>query len=66
MMGREDLTIRPGVVDVHVGAPIDPRAFASTVQLTEHVRQQVGTLADMPLVATNGKGTNPALPASSD
>jgi 1-acyl-sn-glycerol-3-phosphate acyltransferase len=53
MMSRDELSIRPGVIDVHVGAPIDPKAFATTPQLSQHVRQQVGTLAAMPLV-TNG------------
>jgi 1-acyl-sn-glycerol-3-phosphate acyltransferase len=57
IMGRERLTIEPGVVDVHVGAPIDPASFDNTAQLCEHVRQQVGTLAAMPLVTLNGKST---------
>ena len=55
MMSRDELSIKPGNVDVHVGAPVDPKTFASTAQLMEHVRQQVGLLADMPLVASNGK-----------
>ncbi|MET0339849.1 MAG: lysophospholipid acyltransferase family protein [Polyangiales bacterium] len=60
IMGRERLTIEPGVVDVHVGAPVDPKSFASTALLSEHVRGEVGRLADMPLVTVNGKGASTA------
>ena len=53
IMGREDLVIRPGNVEVHVGAPIEPRGFDTSVQLMEHVRGRIGELAAMPL-ATSG------------
>ena len=65
VMGRERLTIESGVVDVHVGAPVEPGSFENTAQLSEHVRQQVGVLAGMPLVASNGKGTLGAMTAKS-
>ena len=61
MMSRDELSIKPGLVDVHVGTPIDPKMFASTALLMEHVRKQVGTLAAMPLVTLNGKSTQPVV-----
>lgn len=55
IMGREELVVRPGAVEVHVGAPIDPGSFDSSAQLMDHVRLRVGELADMPLAPTNGQ-----------
>jgi 1-acyl-sn-glycerol-3-phosphate acyltransferase len=49
IMGREELVIHPGVVDVHVGDPIDPNAFADIRDLIAHTRGRIAELAAMPL-----------------
>lgn len=61
IMGREDLVVRPGNVEVHVGAPIDPRGFATSLQLMEHVRGRVGELAAMPLATNGASATSPMI-----
>jgi 1-acyl-sn-glycerol-3-phosphate acyltransferase len=48
IMPRESLTIQPGGVEVHVGTPIDPNAFAGVVELSAHVRARIAELAQMP------------------
>lgn len=50
IMGREELGIRPGTVDVHVGEPVDPAQFADVATLAAHVREQIAALSDMPLL----------------
>jgi 1-acyl-sn-glycerol-3-phosphate acyltransferase len=49
IMGRGELVIHPGAVDVHVGAPIDPNAFADIRELISHTRSRIAELAAMPL-----------------
>lgn len=48
IMHREALTIRPGSVEVHVGEPVDPNAFASVQELSAHVRRVISELSQMP------------------
>jgi hypothetical protein len=47
-MPREAVTIQPGSVEVHVGAPIDPGAFSNVLELSAHVRARIAELAEMP------------------
>lgn len=58
IMAREDYLMRPGEVHVHVGAPIDPDAYADTQVLSDVVRLEVSRLAAMPL-ASGGRGSLP-------
>ena len=57
IMGRENLSIRPGEVHVHIGAPIDPASYSDADSLTLAVRAKVSELAATPLApsASNGK-----------
>jgi 1-acyl-sn-glycerol-3-phosphate acyltransferase len=50
IMSRDDLSIKPGKVQVHVGAPIDANAFADADSLSDYTRTKIGELAAMPLV----------------
>ena len=50
IMGRGELVIHPGAVDVHVGAPIDPCGFSDIRDLISHTRGRIAELAAMPLV----------------
>lgn len=54
ILGREDYLIRPGRVEVHMGAPIAPNDFADVAALSDRVRTSVSELAAMPFAATNG------------
>lgn len=49
IMGRGELVIHPGTVDVHVGSPIDPSGFADIKDLISHTRGRIAELAGMPL-----------------
>jgi 1-acyl-sn-glycerol-3-phosphate acyltransferase len=50
IMGREDLVIRPGKVEIHVGRPVRPEAFEHAGVCAEHVRERISELASMPLL----------------
>jgi 1-acyl-sn-glycerol-3-phosphate acyltransferase len=52
IMGREELVIRPGTVDVYVGEPIDPADFPDVPSLAAHVRLKIAELCAMPLETT--------------
>jgi len=58
ILGREDYLIRPGRVEVHVGAPIAPLDFADVGSLANHARVQVSELAAMPFARTNGASSS--------
>lgn len=49
IMGKEDLTIRPGKVEVNVGRPIYATEFQNQLLCADYVRQQLSELAGMPL-----------------
>ncbi len=49
IMGKEDLTIRPGKVEVHVGKPLYATEFENQQLCSDYVRQQISELAGMPL-----------------
>jgi 1-acyl-sn-glycerol-3-phosphate acyltransferase len=49
IQSRGQVGFAPGDVEVHVGEPVDPSAFADVQSLSEHVRAEIGRLADMPL-----------------
>jgi 1-acyl-sn-glycerol-3-phosphate acyltransferase len=49
IMGKEDLTIRPGRVEVHVGKPIYASDFENQLLCADFVRKQISQLAGMPL-----------------
>ncbi len=49
IMGRDDYTIRPGVVHVHIGAPMACDGFADVNALSASVRREISVLAGMPL-----------------
>ncbi len=59
IMGRDDLVMRPGEVEVYVGAPLDPARFADAGALSEEVRQRVAELAAMPLAAADPASPQP-------
>lgn len=48
VMGKEDLTIRPGKVEVHVGAPVRVTDFGNALICSDYVRARVSELAAMP------------------
>lgn len=54
VLGREDYLIRPGRLDVHIGAPVRADQFADLPAFSNHVRERVSELAGMPLAAGNG------------
>lgn len=54
IMGREDLTVRPGRVEVHVGAPVRVTDFDNALLCSDFMRRQVSELAAMPLVELAG------------
>jgi 1-acyl-sn-glycerol-3-phosphate acyltransferase len=54
IMGREDLTVRPGRVEVHVGAPVRVTDFENALVCADFVRRRVSELAAMPLVELAG------------
>jgi 1-acyl-sn-glycerol-3-phosphate acyltransferase len=54
IMGREDLTVRPGRVEVHVGAPVRVTDFENALLCSDFMRRQVSELAAMPLVELAG------------
>jgi 1-acyl-sn-glycerol-3-phosphate acyltransferase len=56
VMGKEDLTIRPGKVEVHVGKPVKVTDFATAVECSNHVRRQVSELSAMPFTDTRTRG----------
>ncbi|MDB4988343.1 MAG: 1-acyl-sn-glycerol-3-phosphate acyltransferase [Myxococcaceae bacterium] len=56
VMGREDLLIRPGKVEVHVGAPVRVTDFASALACSDYVRKQVSELANMPTTEVRTQG----------
>lgn len=58
VMGREDLTIRPGRVEVHIGAPTRVSEFDNALRCSEFVRQQISELAAMPFSQPNGSNGN--------
>lgn len=58
ILGRSSLAIHPGDVHVHIGAPVDPTAFADTDSLAAHVRTKVGELAGMPLAPGSAHGSS--------
>jgi 1-acyl-sn-glycerol-3-phosphate acyltransferase len=49
VMGKEDLTIRPGKVEVNVGSPVFATEFENQMLCADHVRRQLSELAGMPL-----------------
>jgi 1-acyl-sn-glycerol-3-phosphate acyltransferase len=49
MMSRDELVIRPGDVHVHIGAPIQPSAFADADSFADAVRAKISELSEMPL-----------------
>lgn len=55
IMGREDLIVRPGRVEVHVGAPVRVTSFENAAHCADYVREQIGDLAAMPLSGTSEK-----------
>jgi hypothetical protein len=55
-MGKEDLTIRPGRVEVHVGRPVHVTDFENAAVCSDYVRRQLSELAGMPLAELNGVG----------
>lgn len=56
ILGRNDYLIRPGHVEVHVGAPVYAEAFDNVGLFADHVRDRVSELAAMPLQKRNGRG----------
>ena len=48
VMGKEDLVIRPGPVEVHVGQPVHVSSFANALVCSDYVRARVSELAAMP------------------
>jgi 1-acyl-sn-glycerol-3-phosphate acyltransferase len=66
IIGKEDLLIRPGKVEVHVGAPVKVTDFDNALVCCEHVRARVGELAAMPLADRRGSVPPPAPAAASE
>jgi 1-acyl-sn-glycerol-3-phosphate acyltransferase len=56
MMGRDDWGVRPGYVEVHIGAPVVPAEFDDVALLVAHVRDQVARLAGVPLGSESSQG----------
>lgn len=54
VMGREDLTVRPGKVEVHVGEPVHVTEFENAALCSNYVRRQISELAAMPFSEANG------------
>jgi 1-acyl-sn-glycerol-3-phosphate acyltransferase len=48
IMGKEDLTIRPGTVEVNVGKPVFADQFENQILCADHVRRQISELAGYP------------------
>jgi 1-acyl-sn-glycerol-3-phosphate acyltransferase len=55
VMGREELVVRPGRVEVHVGKPVRPSDFESPASCSDYVRRQVSELAAMPYAEASGQ-----------
>jgi 1-acyl-sn-glycerol-3-phosphate acyltransferase len=66
VMGREDLLIRPGKVDVHVGAPVAVNSFEHVGRCAEYVRERVSELAAMPLMRKPGAPLDPVAQANGE
>jgi 1-acyl-sn-glycerol-3-phosphate acyltransferase len=49
IQARGELGFKPGLVEVHVGAPVDPHAYPTVQALMEDVRARVSSLAAMPM-----------------
>jgi 1-acyl-sn-glycerol-3-phosphate acyltransferase len=48
IMGKEDLVIRPGKVEVNVGKPVFADQFENQILCSDYVRQQISQLAGYP------------------
>ncbi|HEX5658221.1 MAG TPA: lysophospholipid acyltransferase family protein [Polyangiales bacterium] len=48
IMGKEDLTIRPGKVEVNVGKPVYADTFENQLLCSNHVRKQLSELSGYP------------------
>jgi 1-acyl-sn-glycerol-3-phosphate acyltransferase len=56
VLGREDYLIRPGRVEVHVGAPLHASDFENVGLFADATRARVSELASMPFTPSNGHG----------
>lgn len=54
VLGREDYLIRPGQLDVHIGAPVRADQFTDLPAFSSHVRERISELAGMPLAQSFG------------
>jgi 1-acyl-sn-glycerol-3-phosphate acyltransferase len=63
IMTRDELVIHPGVVDVHIGAPVASAQYADADAFSAAVRAKIAELAAMPLAPLPPDEQHPSTPA---